>query len=933
MGQTLFISESYQPPLQVPTPNPSQSTLVVGSPRSGKTSSLRRLVGQLEQTVKPDSILVITPSRIAAARLRDIIALDSALPATKPRARSISSFAFDVLSTKQVRLLSGAAQERLLSQLVQDAAAIKAGARWGVDEQTLRLAGFVQELRDLLSVIIENSLTQQQLSNLQQQFPSLKLQVAIDLLPKYREALALQGLLDPSQLVVAAIADYQPGTYSHIVVDDAQNLSPGQLRLVEKVLESATGFLFGDPDSATLGFRSSAASSFIEVARKLSFAELTLEPKLGSATEGLLGRLAQRIPVSLYSEHRPVGSEHNVKGYVFSTLVEETDWLAAELRKAYLAGLSWSDMLVVGRTRTQLEQLSRELSSRKVPVRIQGVQRALVEQPMALAILDFLVTALGEPSLEQLEQLLLSPLVGLDSIALREIRRLMIPLRQEGLTAKDALLQILATDSPRMLQPLSDALTELRKIENPNSHQAVSIAWKIVSERGKSLSDADLDSALELFAAAIRFDDRQEGSALQFANLQLSSSIPEDSLAPISRTAAVTLATPAQLTGEYKLVALPRLQEGIWPNLNPRNSLLGAASLQAYLVGRLSAPTQPTKSELADELRMFYNAIGCASERVLLSAMSDEGEQPSQFLQLAKIELQETKAFDFDLRKLVGRLRRALLTGDPSAAAQLAALAIANVPGAHPSSWQGLLPLSSEEPLSAAVNSVAASRVEAFEKCPLHWFISSFATDSVGFQAALGTLLHAALENSDIAKPVDFVSSHWQEIEFDSNLTERKVRKEALAMASLIEEYLQQGSELLSAEQGFAIEIGSLKIVGKIDRIESTPEGPLAVDLKTGKKIPTKKEAAANRQLSIYQLAIEQSHGAQSVGGKLVSVGDGKLKQLEQPALTEQNRQDLAKLAQQILEQLDKAELVSSSDHCSKDANCQLLLNRVVTNG
>lgn len=884
--------------------------------------------------MSPDSILVITPSRIAAARLRDLIALDSARSATKPRARSISSLAFDVLSTKQVRLLSGAAQERLLSQLVQDAAAIKAGARWGVDEQTLRLAGFIQELRDLLAVIIENSLTQEELADLQLQFPSLKLQVAIDLLPKYREALALQGLLDPSQLVVAAIADYQPGTYSHILVDDAHNLSPGQLRLVEKVLESATGFLFGDPDSVTLGFRASAASSFIEVARKHSFAELTLESPIQSATAGLLGRLVQRIPVSLYSEHRPVSIEHDVKGYLFSSLVEETDWLAAELRKAFLAGHSWSDMLVVGRTRTQLEQLSRELSARRVPVRIQGVQRALVEQPMALAILDFLVTALGDPSLEQLEQLLLSPLVGLDSIALREIRRLMIPSRQEGLTAKDSLLQLLSTDSPRMLQQLSEALAELRAIENPSCHQAVSIAWQMVSnKRAKSLSDADLDAALELFAAAIRFDDRQEGSALQFANLQVSSSIPEDSLAPISRTAAVTLATPAQLNGEYKLVALPRLQEGIWPNLNPRNSLLGAASLQAYLVGRISSPTLPTKSELADELRMFYKAIGCASEKVLLSAMSDESEQPSQFFQLAKIELQETKAFDFDLRKLVGRLRRALLAGDQSAAAQLAALAIANVPGAHPSSWQGLMPISSEEPLSTAVSSVAASRVEAFEKCPLHWFIASFGTDSVGFQAALGTLLHAALENSDIAKPVDFVSTHWQEIEFDSLLTERKVRKEAIAMASLIEEYLQQGTELLAAEQGFAIEIGSLRIVGKIDRIENTPAGPLAVDLKTGKKIPTKKEAAANRQLAIYQLAIEQTQSIQTVGGKLVSIGDGKLKQLEQPALTEQDRQDLANLAQQILEQLDKAELVSSSDHCSKDANCQLLLNRVVTNG
>ena len=313
--------------------------------------------------------------------------------------------------------------------------------------------------------------------------------------------------------------------------------------------------------------------------------------------------------------------------------------------------------------------------------------------------------------------------------------------------------------------------------------------------------------------------------------------------------------------------------------------------------------------------------------------MSDDSEQHYQFFQLAKVELQEAKAFDFDLRKMVGRLRRALLNGDQTASAQLAALAIAGVPGAHPSSWQGLMPISSEEPLSVATNSVAASRVEAFEKCPLHWFISSFGTDSVGFQAALGTLLHAALENSDVAKPVEFVSSHWQEIEFDSNLTERQVKKEALAMAGLIEQYLSEGSELLAAEQGFAIEIGNLKVVGKIDRIESTQDGPLAVDLKTGKKIPTKKEAAANRQLSIYQLAIEQMQQTPSVGGKLVSVGDGKLKQLEQPPLSEQDRLELAQLAERILQQLGQSQLVSSSEHCSKDANCQLLLNRVVTNG
>jgi hypothetical protein len=82
--------------------------------------------------------------------------LDSSLSATKPRARSISSFAFEVLqNNSQIRLLSGAAQERLLAEMVSDAADNKAGARWGIEPQTLKLAGFVQELRDLFSVLLK----------------------------------------------------------------------------------------------------------------------------------------------------------------------------------------------------------------------------------------------------------------------------------------------------------------------------------------------------------------------------------------------------------------------------------------------------------------------------------------------------------------------------------------------------------------------------------------------------------------------------------------------------------------------------------------------------------------------------------------------------------------------------------------------------------
>jgi superfamily I DNA/RNA helicase/CRISPR/Cas system-associated exonuclease Cas4 (RecB family) len=872
---------------------------------------------------------------MAASRLRDLIALDSGKAAKKPRARSLSSFSFETLGEdSQIRLLSGAAQERLLRNLVDQAIERKAGAAWAIPKETLELQGFVQELRDLFAVIIENSLTQVDLMKLSQSYPTLKLQVALDLLPLYREQLGLQGLIDPAQLSVSAIESYVSGTYRYVLVDDSQNLTRGQLRLIEKIANSANCFLFGDPDATTLGFRGSSAGSFIELGRNLGFEEMVLESKNENQIDQLLSRISARIPVLLAGSHRKVpGGEDSQTGNLFSSIVEETDWLAQEIRKRHIEGVALDEIAVVARTRVQLEQLAKELSARKVPVRILGVQRALREQPMALAILDFLSVALADPTLEQIEQLLLSPLVRLNSIDLRQIRREIIPLRQQGRDQREALLELLASQkSLRILEPLSNALKKLRELDAPSCHQAVSIAWEMRQADAARGLDGEIDSALEIFAAAQRFDDRDEGGPADFAKALLESSIPEDSLAPISQRPAVTLATAAQLTSSYEVVAIPRLQEGIWPNLTPRNALLGASSLQAYLLGRVATPLVAARSELADEMRMFYRAVGAARSELLLSATVDETEQPSQFFALGRVELFETQVSDFDLRRLVGRLRRQLRDGDETAASQLAALALAQVPGAHPRSWQGLLPISDSQPLSRVGNRAAASKLEAFEKCPLHWFISTFATDTTSFQASLGILLHAALENADITRPSEYVERNWQEIEFDSSLTERKVRREAMVMAELVEKYLSESAELISAEESFQLQIGELTISGKIDRIEKTPDGELAVDLKTGKTAESKEKAAKNRQLAMYQLAIEQT--AKPAGGKLVYVGGGKIQEREQAPMSDELRQEITQLAEAITSQLQSDVLSANlDDHCGKDDDCKLLLSGVITLG
>lgn len=936
-----------------------RSLAIVGSPLSGKTSALRQLVVELEKKgVQPAEIMVVTPSRMAAAILRDQIALDSKLASASPRARSISSIAHGILSEKApIRLLSGAHQQILLQQLVDDYVGSGKASSWGVSPASLELEGFVQELRDLLAVIVENDVSATQIAELQSRFPKLRLGAAADLIAPYRETLGLEGLVDSSQLAIAAAAeDLSELHHRYILVDDAHNLSTGQLRLVAALAKSRVLFLFGDPDVATLGFRTSSSAEFLELAKSLGMPTLELNPS-GSAScvPNLLATLATRIPVSGIHNHRPkpVKQEDLVVAQVFPSLLAETDYLAAHLRKSRLQrSIPWSDMLVVGRTRTQLEQLARELAARQVPVRIQGVQRALRDQPMARALLQFVIIALDKSGAKEITELLGSALVGMDSIELRRAMRQLGSLRElSGLTRDEQLEKIFepgfkGNKLPAKIRSVLDALAKVRELDSPNTHQVVSIGFSLADNslaelaRGSGATalaaNRNLDAALELFAAAQRWDERELGDPLSFAKLQLELGIPEDSLAPIGTKPAVVLATPAQISRSYRLVAIPRLQEGIWPNLTPRNSLLGAASLQSFLVGRQESPETPARSELADELRMFYRASGSATESLMLSCIQDETEQPSQFFQMAKLEPSvNSESVDFDLRRVVGRLRRRLIRGDNTAAATLAAMALAGLPGAHPKNWQGLLPLSASGGVPSGELRVSASKFESFEKCPLHWFMSSFGGDQGGFQASVGTLLHSALEAAATGEdPAGFVEQSWHRVEFESEWMASKSRREASQMAALISEYLSSAAELVAAEKGFRVRIGSLEVSGRIDRIERTESGLQAVDLKTGKVLPKQTEMSQHRQLAVYQLAIESAYSEPAAGGRLVAVGGKRLKSLEQSPITQEVRQELFDLAQDLDAQLAEGVFTARiGEHCEKDGNCQLLIGRVITGG
>ena len=936
----------------------SQGAVVVGSPGSGKTSSIVKLVSAFEQEgFGADEILVLTPSRLAANLLRDQIGVNSKLAASAPRSRSLSSYAFGLVSKSNpdLKLLSGASQQALIAKLIGESVVAKRHLIWGVDSLTTELQGFQAEVRDLLAVVIENRLTVEDLERLQTQFPKTKLQVALDLLPKYQDLLNAQNAMDPSELLVRALEHFTPEDQPRcLVVDDAQDLSPAGLRLVSKIASGSLSYIFGDPDSAVLGFRS-GADSFLS---HFSLPRTSLpSPKATDLKLTLLNRISNRIPTGLAVSHRPKSkAQISFAAQLFENQSAEADWLAAKLRRAKLIDeIDWDEMAVIARTRTQLDQLASDLSARSVPVRIIGVQQALKHQAAARAILDFGVLVYAEATEQDQDQLLSSPLVGLDALGIRRLFRELSQLSEnQGVPRSEVkrrlFAELIESDSfeVKAINRLTEARIRLANRGEISAHEFVSAASELMNlDRMKTLSRGrgaiaqssgrDLDALLELFAAAQRFDLRQAGSAAEFVKHQLEISIPEDSLAPLGLRPAVTLSTSAQLAGRsFDLVALPRLQEGIWPNLRPRTSLLGASSLQSYLLGRSISPELASGSELADEIRSFYKAIGAHRSQLLISAMSAQEEQPSQFFTMFSIETERNQdQIDFDIRRQVGKLRSRAVLGQADAIAMLAALSLAGVPGAHPRNWQGLLSISSKEPVVAQGEELrlSASKLEAFEKCPLHWFIGTFGGQSANFHASLGTLLHAALEASAQGVEIsDFVESNWHTLEFESKWHELSQRRRAAKMLALVTQYLEKANQLVAAEQPFELKVGNLTVSGKIDRIESTSDGSLVVDLKTG-KVPTAAEASNNRQLALYQLAL-RSEGNKVAGAQIVAVGGDSLKVLEQPALEGEKFEEINMLLERASSEIGSDQFSASiGSHCREDGSCQLLLAKAVQHG
>lgn len=739
------------------------------------------------------------------------------------------------------------------------------------------------------------------------------------------------------------------------------NTPGGTLGWTRKIQVSHSHTLAGDIAQAYRNVTASIGTVGDAAASRLTQLELTAEHK------------TPRTEVALTASE----SEQNqlVLSYVLN-------WLKGDQQQQQ-PPVPLSEQAIIVRNGSQVQTLARFLRAEGVPVRTIVSDMVLVDEPAVAGLLRLLKVAIelaaqNEPELSSgvLEPLLVGDYIGMTNLQVRTLRkqilrrpatetataniaqdtRLLIGTARERLAqlATMALQGELAGEATQRIPehlrepyqqwssfaPLRKLVTVLcRTIDSLRdpSQFAEDTLWEIWSATGVAeiwkerstkagaeglQANHDLDAVVTLFQVAKRFQDQNlAATALQFLQHLEALELPTDSLSRAGQhsdsIAVLTAAAAAGLHFSHVIVA--GLQQGRWPNEQPRGTLLGSTELVEVLEGR---PHLGQEAQLArrhavrnDELRSFATAISRATRKLVTIAVAADDQQPSTFLQYVPNEGEKFDSEHAQLtevpvpptpHQLVAELRRKLRSVVTSTEdindseleylveilGYLTREPYPELAPAHPDRWWGVADRSTSEPLHQPGDLIrlSPSRIESLTDNPVSWLYDMMGDDTAANESDLnrhvGTMVHALAEtypegsHAELEAAAEKLMANLAFSGFFGQRMRDRISGMIKAMADYFRSVSINRAEVLAVEAAFKhqqqIDENEVVLSGIIDRLEKTADGGIRiVDYKTGKKTPSGPEVKAHIQLALYQLAYNA--GAVQFGQQDSLLKPGKL--------------------------------------------------------
>ena len=931
--------------------------LVLGAPGTGKTTTLlAAALARIDAGADPSSVLMFASSRDAASAMREQLTLlrpDGAAP----RVATFHGFALDLVARLMpdgtaLRVLSGAEQERAVREII-DGTLEASSMHWPAAlREAVPTRAFAKEVRAAFAAARSLGLAGDEIARMGRGASDEAWAAIGPVLDTYLEAQDQQWALDYAELMFRAVAALHDDRNARLLeglrfvyVDEFEESDAMQLEvLVELSRQVQCVVVAADPDSSIFAFRGAEPANIEAFHRKLMpmavARGLTAPAVLPLGTNHRSGRVARAFAVDVFDRvavpsltqlqldtealRAPacVGPDTSVRAFLYEDMSSEAAHVVSAIRAQLEASEDAPDAFaVIARSATTLAVVQRALARAGIPASLDVRTGRLSEQPAVRTLLRALeAVAAPEPHLEpsHAHELLLSPLCGLDPSDVRGIARVLRPDRRtpsEGALAAALVAELPAFELDEQL-PGARAFEALRVLlrrvharvrAGATPHEALWLLWsgtpwperlrRQALEQASTSANRDLDAVCELFDIADRSVQRRQGRAgvSAFVYELMAQDVPSDTLAARGYAGpAVQLLTAHAAKGrEWRHVFVVGINEGEWPNLRRRASLLEVDRLTPR---GLEAPR--TRQALYDEERRLFH-VACTRAACTLTVSGAMGAggfsvQPSRFMANRVVPpvpvLGRPASLDAP-DDLIAQLRRTATSTTASDALRAAAVtrlqAMAQLtdangdalfPEADARRWWGMRPLTDNVvPVHAAGDPLylRGSSLDALSACSLQWFLAQRASAEAvrGTALVFGSAVHALAEGvatgdlpADAAVLAHHLREAWNANGYEANWqSERDFEQGRAALERLVRWHNERHPRHLAAELEFdqvvAVQTPSghteqLRMRGSIDRVEVADDGSVELfDFKTGRTAFTKAQVQDSGQLRFYQLA------------------------------------------------------------------------------
>ena len=390
--------------------------MIIAGPGTGKTLTLTRRIAYLvnEKGISPQKVLAVTFTNKAAkemtTRLNSLIPTDG----DKPFVSTFHGLCLSLLKEKGIVDGHAIVDDADRKSLVADAMDL-------VLEEGNPAGGSIRT--NLERIVQAKQLLLTHDSNLVEITPDAEKNGFKKVYGAYEALLSRQNLLDFEDLILKTVSlfnsdpDFTEGRiqrFSHVFVDEYQDLNYGQYRLIRALAPNPDSdiFVIGDPDQAIYGFRGSDVRYFsrfladypqpavIRLMRNYRSTETILE----AASQVICTRDEQGGQSRIYAsanggkritiiEAENESGEAVVIGKTIETLVGGLGMHAMDFGKAGLSGeqdrFSFSDFAVLARTRSQLDAIAEQLASAGIPCQLAAKDKVFQQRGPA-EIISFL---------------------------------------------------------------------------------------------------------------------------------------------------------------------------------------------------------------------------------------------------------------------------------------------------------------------------------------------------------------------------------------------------------------------------------------------------------------------------------------------------------------------------------------------------------------